>query len=89
LNAKYCVQQYIAMRTRNRRPATTLYPRRRVRPMPILGMHGGKAQLHRLTFGKFKVQLTRDELNGLNARAERYLRETGTMFGFARSLLHV
>ena len=67
-------------------------PRRKATPataaaLPILGAHGDRRQLARLSFGKFKLPLTADELAGLSERAERHLRDNGTLFGFVRALL--
>ncbi len=64
-------------------------PPRRTRHLPILGAHSRRRMLARLVFGKFKIQLTDEEFEGLKARAETYLRDNGTLFGFAGSLLHV
>lgn len=68
-------------------PARLRYPSRAAPALPILGTSDRRKALARLTFGKLKIQLTGDELAGLNAAAERYVEANGTLFGFARHLL--
>lgn len=69
--------------------AAARYPRRKAEPYPILGPAARRRSLARLTFARFKILLTSDELTELSKRAEDYLSRNGTLFGFVREMLNV
>lgn len=48
---------------------------------------GRNAENAKLKFGKYSVPLTRDEYADLEKRLRDYSEETGTYYGFARTLL--